>query len=65
MDDDRPTIRNTDHAALLAGDDLDKLSAGEIDARIGLLKDEIARCEARKAAAGSTRSAAEALFRSP
>lgn len=46
------------------GQDLSLLSADELGERIGLLRAEIARLEAEIAARGSTRLAAEALFRS-
>ena len=45
------------------GQDLSLLSVGEIEERIGQLRREIARLEAELAAKGSTRLAAEALFR--
>lgn len=45
------------------GQDLALLSAGELEERIGLLRGEIARLEAELKAKGTTRSAAEALFR--
>lgn len=45
------------------GQDLATLSVGELAERIGLLREEIARLEAEKAAKGTTRSAADALFK--
>lgn len=45
------------------GQDLSLLSVGEIEERIGQLRREIARLEAELDAKGSTRLAAEALFR--
>ena len=45
------------------GQDLSLLSVGELEERIGLLREEIARLEAELSAKGTTRSAAEALFR--
>lgn len=45
------------------GQDLSLLSVGELADRIAVLKDEIARLEAELAAKGSTKAAAEALFR--
>ena len=45
------------------GQDLAALSVAELQNRIALLKDEIARIEAELAAKGSTKAAAEALFR--
>lgn len=45
------------------GGDLTFLSADDLDERITLLKDEIARLEADKAAKTSSRKAAESFFR--
>lgn len=45
------------------GQDLSLLSVGELQERIGQLRGEIARLEAELQAKGSTRLAAEALFR--
>lgn len=45
------------------GQDLATLSVAELQNRIGLLREEIARIEAELAAKGTTRAAAEALFR--
>lgn len=45
------------------GQDLSLLSVDELDERIRLLRAEIARLEAEMAAKGSTRLAAEAIFR--
>ncbi|MBX3579052.1 MAG: DUF1192 domain-containing protein [Rhizobiaceae bacterium] len=45
------------------GQDLSRLSAGELQERIGQLTAEIARLEAELAAKGHTKAAAEALFR--
>ena len=45
------------------GQDLSLLSVDELHDRIGQLKDEIARLEGELRAKGSTRQAAEALFR--
>ena len=45
------------------GQDLALLSVAELGERIGLLKAEIARLEAELASKGTTKAAAEALFR--
>ena len=45
------------------GQDLSTLSLGELAERIGLLREEIVRLEAEMSAKGTTRSAADALFK--
>ncbi len=45
------------------GQDLSLLSVGELRDRIAVLREEIARLEAELIAKGSTKAAAEALFR--
>lgn len=45
------------------GQDLSLLSVADLDERIALLREEIARLEADKAAKGATKLAAEALFK--
>jgi uncharacterized small protein (DUF1192 family) len=45
------------------GEDLSRLSAGELTERIGQLKAEIARLEADLSTKGATKAAAEALFK--
>lgn len=45
------------------GQELAMLSVRELRDRIGVLRDEIARLEAELAAKGSTKAAAEALFK--
>lgn len=45
------------------GQDLSLLSVGELQDRIAALREEIVRLEAELAAKGSTKAAAEALFR--
>ncbi|TYR34606.1 DUF1192 domain-containing protein [Mesorhizobium microcysteis] len=45
------------------GQDLSMLSVGDLEERIGQLKAEIGRLESELQAKGSTRLAAEALFR--
>lgn len=59
-DDDRPKVTKAHEI----GCDLTFLSAGELDARIALLREEIARLEADKQAKTSSRSAAESFFKS-
>ena len=58
-DDDRPK-RKIAHEI---GQDLTLLSVGELDERVALLRDEIARLEADKAKKQATRSAADQLFK--
>lgn len=58
--DDEPRKKPRPHEI---GQDLSLLSVGELTERIALLRDEIARLEAEAAAKGTTKSAAEALFR--
>lgn len=47
----------------LGREDIDALSVGDLRQRIAALKAEIDRCEAAMDDRGSTRDAAEALFR--
>jgi uncharacterized small protein (DUF1192 family) len=47
------------------GQDLEALSVGDLKERISQLRAEIDRLEAELAAKGSTKAAAEALFRRP
>ncbi len=58
--DDEPKKKAPVHEI---GQDLSRLSAGELTERIGQLKAEIARVEAELSAKGHTKAAAEALFR--
>ena len=58
-DDDKPRKKITHEI----GQDLSLLSVGELTERIDLLHDEVRRLEAELAARGTTKSAAEALFR--
>jgi uncharacterized small protein (DUF1192 family) len=58
-DDDRPKKK----IAHEIGQDLSLLSVRELDERIGLLKDEIARLEADKIKKHATRSAADQFFK--
>ena len=61
MDDDLPTRRDDPVAAVLR-QDIDSLSRDELDDRIDRLREEIARCEARKSFATTHRNAADKLF---
>ncbi len=45
------------------GQDLTLLSVGELDARVQLLRDEIARLEADKKGKQASRSAADSVFK--
>jgi uncharacterized small protein (DUF1192 family) len=58
-DDDRPKKKIAHEIGL----DLALLSVRELDERIGLLKDEIARLEADKIKKHATRSAADQFFK--
>jgi uncharacterized small protein (DUF1192 family) len=58
--DDEPRKRPKPHEI---GQDLSLLSQSELLERIGLLREEIVRLEAELQAKGTTKSAAEALFR--
>jgi len=58
--DDEPIKKPKPHEI---GQDLSLLSQAELTERIELLRAEIARLEAELHAKGTTRSAAEALFR--
>jgi uncharacterized small protein (DUF1192 family) len=58
-DDDRPKKK----IAHEIGQDLSLLSVRELDERIGLMKEEIARLEADKVKKHATRSAADQFFK--
>ena len=58
--DDEPRKKSKPHEI---GQDLALLSVGELTERIALLRSEIERLEAELQAKGSTKNAAEALFR--
>jgi uncharacterized small protein (DUF1192 family) len=58
--DDEPTKKVRVH---VIGEDLSRLSAGELAERIGQLQAEIVRLEADLSTKGATKAAAEALFR--
>ena len=59
FEDDRPKKKSSHEI----GADLSLLSADELRHRVGLLRAEIERLEAEIAAKGSSRNAAEGLFR--
>ncbi len=62
--DDQPLNEKPDLSlAFLAKQDLYALSVDDLDERIAALKAEIERCEAAKGDRGSTRDAAEKLFK--
>jgi uncharacterized small protein (DUF1192 family) len=61
-DDDRPRPRG-DSASRLAGESLDSYSQDELDARVALLEEEIARIIAHKNRAAAHRTVADALFK--
>jgi uncharacterized small protein (DUF1192 family) len=58
--DDEPRKKARPHEI---GQDLSLLSVGELTERIAVLRDEIARLELELKSKGTTKSAAEALFR--
>ena len=58
-DEDRPKKK----IAHEIGQDLTLLSVGELDARVALLREEIARLEADKTKKQATRSAADQFFK--
>ncbi len=62
MDEDLPR-RPDDPLALLAREDLDRLSLAELDARIAALEAEAARTRAKRDGASRFRSAADSLFK--
>lgn len=60
IEDEARGIRKAPH---VVGEDLAPLSIGELETRIGLLREEIARLEAAKAGKLTTQAAADALFK--
>ncbi len=60
MDDDRPRPKTTHEI----GQDLTLLSVAELDARVALLREEIARLEADRVRKEASRAAASAFFKS-
>jgi len=63
MDEDLPQPKPDDVVAALVKQDLDRLSVGELDARIDALEAELARTRAKRDGASAFRSAADALFK--
>ncbi|GAA4039903.1 hypothetical protein GCM10022281_20980 [Sphingomonas rosea] len=63
MDDEFFSSRPEDPLVLLARQDLDPLSAHELEERIAALEAEIARVRAHALAVAKHRSAADALFK--
>lgn len=64
MDPDELLSKRPDSPlALLAREDLDRLSRDELEQRIAILRAEIERAETRLAAASAFRAAADSLFR--
>lgn len=66
-DDERPRRRSTEGdfgaASLLTSESLERYSLDELDARIALLEDEIARIKAHRDKSLAHMTAAQALFR--
>ena len=62
-DDDLFASKPNDPLALLAREDIDRLSVDELDARVAALEAEIGRVKARRAYAVNHKASAEALFR--
>lgn len=66
-EDDRPRRRSPEGdlgaASLLASESLERFSLDELDARIALLEDEIARIRAHRQKSAAHMAAADALFR--
>ncbi|HOP18804.1 MAG TPA: DUF1192 domain-containing protein [Parvularculaceae bacterium] len=63
MDDEQPKAQPDPTLKTLAKQDLYSLSVGDLEERIASLKEEIARCEKALGDRGSTRAAAEKLFK--
>ncbi|WP_294356395.1 DUF1192 domain-containing protein [uncultured Sphingomonas sp.] len=56
--------RGDDPLTALLAEDLDRLSVGELEARVAALEAEIARCRAKIDGAVSHRASADSLFKS-
>ncbi len=63
MDMDEPREQPDLTLAKVGKQDLYSMSVGDLEERIASLKAEIARCEMALSARGSTRAAAETLFK--
>lgn len=63
MDDILPPPRKDSALAQLLGEDLDRLSVSELEARIAALEGEVARTRAKRDGASKFRSAADSLFK--
>ncbi|MGI4878099.1 MAG: DUF1192 family protein [Janthinobacterium lividum] len=63
MDEDLPPRRIDDVLAALVRQDLDRLSVGELDDRLVALDAELGRTRAKRDAADTLRTAADALFK--
>jgi uncharacterized small protein (DUF1192 family) len=61
--DENLPLRKDNPLAKLVREDLDPYSLAELADRIEILKSEITRCEAKKAAATVHKSAADQLFK--
>lgn len=64
MDEESVSIKPDLTLGYLGKQDLYALSVGDLEERIEALKTEIKRCEETLSARGSTRDAAEKLFKS-
>jgi uncharacterized small protein (DUF1192 family) len=62
-EDDLFASKPTDPLALLARQDIDRLSVDELDARVVALEAEIERTKARRVYAVNHKASAEALFK--
>ena len=63
MDEEQPKAQPDPTLKSLSKQDLYSLSVGDLEERISSLKEEIARCEKALGDRGSTRAAAEKLFK--
>jgi len=63
LSDEDPFAPKPKAAVHVIGENVDALSVPELEERIALCRDEIARLEKAKAAREATRAAADAFFR--